>query len=593
MHNTHTPSLKSVINDNLEHILSLRHYKKIQKFISELGITASQEEIYLQVNNIDKPTCENMKFVSYSVGYRSCKKGCECYTSLLSKKISSIKAAYTDDKQIEITAKRKETVMNKYGVDSVSKLSSTKDSIATTKLERYGSASYNNREQSQLTCLEKYGVKNAALNSDISDSISATCMARYNAPSPLQSAMVKDKIKYTLQTRYGVTSAYASPTIRAKSTATILEKYGVTNPSFIPEVKQKIKLKLRSMLYDRITYTYKSKVIPLFTKDEYVAGINYPWQCATCNTILEKPILNGIVPRCTTCFPYSVSMFEVDVREFLSSIYDGEIIENTRSIITPHELDLYIPEKQFAIECNGVYRHTEITGAKDSKYHLSKSQKTADLGISLFHISDVLWNDKQDIVKSVIMHKLGLSTSLFARKCNIQKITDKNVVYDFLTNNHIQGFANYSAALGLYIDDSLCAVMTFGKPRYTQKYEWELIRFCNKLGHSVVGGASKLLSHFISGHKDDSIISYADNSYGISKFYSTIGFTMSHITNPGYAYYKNGQLFNRLQFQKHKLQSLLPIYNSALTEWENMQNNGYDRIWDCGNTVWVLHRIVV
>ncbi len=48
---------------------------------------------------------------------------------------------------------------------------------------------------------------------------------------------------------------------------------------------------------------------------------------------------------------------------------------------------------------------------------------------------------------------------------------------------------------------------------------------------------------------------------------------------------KNGKRFSRLQFQKHKLKNILENFDPNLTEWENMQLNGFDRIWDCGNLV--------
>jgi hypothetical protein len=38
--------------------------------------------------------------------------------------------------------------------------------------------------------------------------------------------------------------------------------------------------------------------------------------------------------------------------------------------------------------------------------------------------------------------------------------------------------------------------MTFGKCRFDKKHEWELLRFCNKLGCHVPGAASRLLKHF-------------------------------------------------------------------------------------------------
>ena len=40
-------------------------------------------------------------------------------------------------------------------------------------------------------------------------------------------------------------------------------------------------------------------------------------------------------------------------------------------------------------------------------------------------------------------------------------------------------------------------------------------------------------------------------------------------------------------FQKHKLKDKLENFDSDLTEVENMINNGYNRIYDCGNLKFV------
>ena len=46
-------------------------------------------------------------------------------------------------------------------------------------------------------------------------------------------------------------------------------------------------------------------------------------------------------------------------------------------------------------------------------------------------------------------------------------------------------------------------------------------------------------------------------------------------------------LHSRHKFQKHKLESILNIYDHNLTEAQNMFDNGYRRIWDCGNLVYI------
>lgn len=58
-------------------------------------------------------------------------------------------------------------------------------------------------------------------------------------------------------------------------------------------------------------------------------------------------------------------------------------------------------------------------------------------------------------------------------------------------------------------------------------------------------------------------------------------------------YYRKGYqlLESRIKYQKHKLLKLLKAFSPSLTEWENMKNNGYDRIWDCGNDVWIWNKL--
>ncbi|QQV87837.1 hypothetical protein [Campylobacter phage CJLB-7] len=38
---------------------------------------------------------------------------------------------------------------------------------------------------------------------------------------------------------------------------------------------------------------------------------------------------------------------------------------------------------------------------------------------------------------------------------------------------------------------------------------------------------------------------------------------------------------------KHKLKDKLEKFDPNLTESENMKLNGYNRVWDCGQGVWI------
>jgi hypothetical protein len=130
--------------------------------------------------------------------------------------------------------------------------------------------------------------------------------------------------------------------------------------------------------------------------------------------------------------------------------------------------------------------------------------------------------------------------------------------------------------------------MTFGKPRFNKGYDWELIRYCNVLDTTIVGGASKLLKHFINNHSG-SILSYANREHSNGKLYEALGFNLINESQPSYQWVKGSTLLKRYQTQKHKLQSLLgESFDPLKTESENMFNNGYRRIWDCGNLVFAI-----
>jgi hypothetical protein len=166
---------------------------------------------------------------------------------------------------------------------------------------------------------------------------------------------------------------------------------------------------------------------------------------------------------------------------------------------------------------------------------------------------------------------------------------DNKTTKIFLDNNHLQGNVNAAINIGLYYNDELVSIMTFIKSRYNKEVEYELLRFCNKLNTSVIGGASKLMSCFINTYKPNNIISYANRRWSQGNLYEKLGFTFTHNTLPNYFYYKNGDLESRVKYQKHKLKDKLEVFDDSLTESENMYNNGYRKIYDSGNKVYILN----
>ena len=280
-----------------------------------------------------------------------------------------------------------------------------------------------------------------------------------------------------------------------------------------------------------------------------------------------------------------------EVIDYIRSIYSGEIKLNDRGILNGMELDILIPEKSLAIEYNGVYSHLyrpeekTASAIKGGNYHLSKTEGCVAAGIQLIHIFSDSWKSKTNVWKSYLKNKLGCnSNKVFARKCEIRTV-DIHTRTQFLNDNHIQGNGKSLYNFGLYYQNELLGVMTFGKSRYNRNYDYELIRFAVKNNYSIIGGFSKLLAYF-KKHHNGSIISYADLTYSAGNVYAKNGFTLLIKNKPSYYYVlKNTEIrLHRSNFVKSKITTR----NDNRTEEEIMKDMGYSKIFDCGTLTFVM-----
>ncbi len=287
----------------------------------------------------------------------------------------------------------------------------------------------------------------------------------------------------------------------------------------------------------------------------------------------DAHLSNKGCPKCVSV----ISKQETKLQDWLKQYIDIEC--NDRKLIKPYELDIVIPKHKLCIEYNGLYWHSEQQG-KDNKYHLNKYNLCKDQGYRLIQIWENEWLFKQDIVKSIILNAIGINNRVIhGRKCKIQKvpISDVKVMYD---NNHIQGFKG-GLHHGLYYKDELVSLMTIDKRN-------ELQRFVNLKYTKVHGSFSKLLKSY----NLTDCYTFADVRYFTGNVYESNGFKYDKIIPPRYSYFKNMNIYHRRTFQKQYIsdkykQKILDHFNPDLTEYQNMLNNGYDRIWDTGKIKYI------
>jgi hypothetical protein len=195
-----------------------------------------------------------------------------------------------------------------------------------------------------------------------------------------------------------------------------------------------------------------------------------------------------------------ISNKEIEVLEFIKTIYDGEIITNKRfkgiNTKKKYKLDIFIPEFNLGIEYNGNNWHCE-SKIPEKFYHRNKRNFFKEQGIDVVFIYSHEWHNKKSIIKNIIKERLKKEKKIvYARKCTIG-IPTKTEEKEFLDKYHLQGSVNSSNCIGLYYKEQLISVMTFGRNRF-EDGGTELLRYCNSFDYKIIGGASKLLSHFLA-----------------------------------------------------------------------------------------------
>lgn len=360
-------------------------------------------------------------------------------------------------------------------------------------------------------------------------------------------------------------------TANDKRKKTMIEKYGVEYNSQRKEIKEKLGLhnsdinfrkkqsEIQKSKHSHIRYDLLNDSNFLKTSNEKMS-------------IYEiSKVINGSISLIHQSFWKNnieirthKSSLEIKIRNLLNSL-GIDYIENDRTILNGKELDFYIPKFKVAIECNGLYWHSEIK-ISDKRYHINKTRQCNEKGIRLFQFFEHEINNKIDIIESMLRTAFNLNEKIYARKCIIKEVDHKTANL-FINSNHMQGNTNAKIYRGLFYKDQLVSIISISKPRFNKDYDYEIIRFCSLKGYSIIGGFSKLLSEF----KDKKLISYANMRWSNGNVYEKNDFNHLYDTDVGFFYF-NGRDIKSRYSDRRTLQELY--------------NDGYYRVFDCGNKVY-------
>lgn len=247
--------------------------------------------------------------------------------------------------------------------------------------------------------------------------------------------------------------------------------------------------------------------------------------------------------------------------------------------------DVYNLKNSITIELCDLMLNSEKYSLPNDK--IKKFNKYKKIDKKIIFIFEDEWVHHKSIVKSRILNILKLTRrKIFARKCKILEISYKEC-YIFFNENHLQGAIPSKYYFGLYYENELVSVMSFGLLRKNlgsnnKEGCYELVRFCNKLDTEIVGGASKLFKFFIDNYSPKEIISYCDLRWSNGNLYEKLGFELLYVSRPNYFYINNDlkKRENRFKYRKDIL--IKNGFSKDKSEHEIMLELGIYRIYDCG-----------
>jgi hypothetical protein len=531
-------------------IINNRNYKKYDLEINKIG-----DFIYIPISELTKGShalvdtkcdiCGKKKEMEYRTYYKNTNG---CTEKYYCQKCSKYKSEKTN--------------LERYGSIYPQQNDIIKKKIVDTNLKRYGvehsSQLDEYKEKQKNTNIKKYGFESVLQNKDFFNKGKNTMMKLYGCEYPIQNENIKNKIENTN-----------------------IEKYGVKNVLQIGYIRKKAFNSLRNNMMK------KNNILKVENDDFILNCDKNKEHDFSINKYLFYVRKKCKITICTICNPvksYWNSEQENNLKEFIKQNYNKNIKINSKILPNNKELDIYLPDLKLAFEFNGVYWHNELY--KSNNYHLEKTEMCEKQEIHLIHIYEDDWTYKQEIVKSRILNLLGVNNKIYARKCEIKEISDNKIIRDFLEKNHLQGFINSRIKIGLFYNDELVSLMTFGsqrRPMNQKSYKevYEMLRFCNKLNTSVIGGADKLFKYFIKNYQPKEVISYADRSWSQGELYKNLNFLFVDKTLPNYYYVIGDKRFYRFNFRKDKLIS--EGFDPTKSEHEIMLERKIYRIYDSGS----------
>ena len=446
-----------------------------------------------------------------------------------------------------------------------------------TKLEKHGDPNFNNVEKRRKTTFKKRGVKHHFQDPEVIKVRQENNLKKWGYKETLSVPIIREKIKQTNFINTGVFYPTQNPKtidIRNKNS---LEKLGVIHHMKLDSFKLEFsERELKKFTNGKFVELQKEYGVEF--QDEIYLGAKFEhnFKCLKCQNIFKKTWfqIRSCGYKCEQCYPRrsGSSVPELLIKEFIESL-GFDVILNSRKIISPNELDIYIPSEKIAFEYNGLYFHSfhylkDIRKIKTPElYHFNKVVDCQKNGIKLIHIFEDEYLSNKKLIENKIKTILNKSNS---KKIDIDVLKIKEVINlsekeNFIKEYHYENNIS-SIDIGAYnLDLSLLSLISFYE---IEEGEWILNNICTNYNYSINQIEKYLFCYFILNYPWKKIIVYDDRRWIDKNILNELGFKKENDDiEIGCWFLKNGKRLNKFEF----------VFDEEL-----------DVIWDCGSEKLIL-----
>lgn len=603
----------SSLYDEIERrTIKLNAYKKTRPN-GKLQDISIFERIYCLLHGLsDRPLCKtcNKKpvagFMPYNNAYADyCSHACQTHSPICIAKQQQTKTCKYGAGRKAIYDKASKTRHEKYGKHHPD--SFVMKSRATKK-RKYGNEKYVNVEKIKQT-VERHKSENPDYYAEREQKTKATKVKNGHDSNWNN----RDKFKQTLSSF----SDERKTAIKEKRKLTCLDSYGCEFPTQNIDVQNKYKLTCRRLYgvsctfniqksYDNMVYAIRSNawdqfllkassIKPMFTKEEFIAYNSndklWRWKCEKCGHEFMH-VWKNVYINCPNCVKHDFMGMQNEIFQFIKSICKDDILrENDRKTFKNKiEIDILNQTMQVGIELNGLIWHNIDKGIYgrsriDMMYHSYKIDMCNSKGIRLIQLFEDEWLEHKKLCKSKlhkIMHPKDMHV-IDAQKCNVCSNVKDEDKKKFLMKYTFYGIDKSSIAYSLTMRNRIVAMMTFAR-RDDNTREWQVINYAEMNNFIVKHGFKTLLNAFCKDMHAFNVM------YVVSRDWNSVddvdgSMTFLEVGLPQMHWMKRHHRFGVDEINESCMQALLMPIDDSKSFVQNMNDNGYYRIYDSGTLI--------